>query len=62
MTLPTDLAPPVRLTLACSECGFTHSALALHEEALGRARRCPECTAPCEVVSVHPVSLGCSCC
>lgn len=62
MSRSTRVVLPARLTLRCQECGSTHTALALHDEALTRTRRCPECSATCDVVATQSVSLGCSCC
>lgn len=53
---------PARLTLTCPGCGATHTAMALHDEALTRARICPKCDTVCEVTGARPISLGCSCC
>jgi hypothetical protein len=60
-SIPIDL--PARVTVRCPACGAARTALALHDNALARARRCTECAATGEVVAVEPLhGLGCSCC
>ncbi|HEX3336564.1 MAG TPA: hypothetical protein VHS54_08885 [Jatrophihabitans sp.] len=53
---------PARVTVQCPACGNIRTTLALHDNALSRARRCPECATKGEVVSVQPLQgAGCSC-
>jgi hypothetical protein len=63
MSTPTPTELPARVTVSCPACGTTRTTLALHDNALARARVCPDCKRTSEVIAVQPVhGTGCSCC